>query len=45
MSREGFELSYSDATLDQGATWSATLSTPFAKPRDSSLIFSRSISF
>ena len=45
LQKEGFEISYADATLDAGATWTATLSTPFRKPRDTSLVFSRSISF
>jgi len=43
---EGVELSLSDSTVEQGATWTATLSTPFSSPLSGSeLVVRRSMAF
>jgi len=43
---DGVELSFSDSTLEKGATWIATLSTPFSAPlSDSEMVIRRSMSF
>ena len=43
---EGVEVSLSDSTVEQGATWTATLSTPFSSPlSDSELVLRRSMAF